>query len=350
MILNALQKVHELLEDDFSKTVFNSRIEYIFGLGGDLDFLYERYTKSRILGLETYGKETPVSICGAGNLGQKTLRALKHAGYNVACFLDNDKNKQGTKLYGVDVISFIEFMTSQYHEKCIAILDNIRLADSFFSELINLGFPQQQIYRAEDDIVRTAFGNIYFDFERLQLDEDEVFIDAGSYDGESTLEFIKWCKGKYKKIYAVEPMDIGKELTNYNLRNVRDVQICNCALSNQIGVSSFSKQYTGLKGSRLDKAGGNLEEVKVDTIDNILQGEKATFIKMDIEGAELDALKGAKYTLSKYKPKLAISLYHKNEDIYEIPLWLHETIPEYKFYLRHYSNKQWDLVLYCVTE
>lgn len=68
---------------------------------------------------------------------------------------------------------------------------------------------------------------------------------------------------------------------------------------------------------------------------------------MDIEGAELEALKGAEKVLRKCKPKLAISLYHKNEDLYQIPIWLSKVVPEYKFYLRHYSNKRWDLVLYC---
>lgn len=88
--------------------------------------------------------------------------------------------------------------------------------------------------------------------------------------------------------------------------------------------------------------------VDIDTIDNILNGESVTFIKFDIEGAELSALKGGIKTLQKYRPKLAISLYHKNEDLVDIPLWIRDHVPGYKFYLRHYSNKRWDLVLYCV--
>lgn len=69
---------------------------------------------------------------------------------------------------------------------------------------------------------------------------------------------------------------------------------------------------------------------------------------MDIEGAELDALKGAEKTIEQFRPKLAISLYHKREDLYEIPIWIKSIMPNYKMYLRHYANKQWDLVLYCV--
>ncbi len=104
----------------------------------------------------------------------------------------------------------------------------------------------------------------------------------------------------------------------------------------------------GFPQSQIYRTSDNVERVIVRTIDNVLDGQKATFIKMDIEGAELVALKGAKKTLQMYKPKLAISLYHNNRDILEIPIWLKETVPDYKFYLRHYSNKRWDLVLYCV--
>ena len=62
----------------------------------------------------------------------------------------------------------------------------------------------------------------------------------------------------------------------------------------------------------------------------------------------MEALKGGVNTLKRCHPRLAISLYHKRLDMIEIPLWLKNNIPDYKFYLRHYSNKLWDLVLYCV--
>ena len=76
--------------------------------------------------------------------------------------------------------------------------------------------------------------------------------------------------------------------------------------------------------------------------------ERVTFIKMDIEGAELEALKGARNIITKYRPKLAICLYHKPEDIITIPKYIKSLLPEYKLYVRHYSNNTGEFVLYAV--
>lgn len=69
---------------------------------------------------------------------------------------------------------------------------------------------------------------------------------------------------------------------------------------------------------------------------------------MDIEGAELQGLKGAKNIIVKNRPKLAICIYHKPEDILEIPLYLQSIVPDYKFYIRYYSNHDIETVLYAV--
>ena len=82
-------------------------------------------------------------------------------------------------------------------------------------------------------------------------------------------------------------------------------------------------------------------------MDNCILDE-VTYIKLDIEGAELEALKGAKKIIQKYKPRLAVCIYHKKEDLIEIPQYLKELVPEYKFYVRHYSNTTWETVLYAV--
>lgn len=349
MVWRELEKAYNLLEDELSKKIFELKCKWYFQYGEDetIDYLYNHYAKSRILGLEKYDKETFYVICGAGKFGRMTLRALKHAGYNVRCFLDNDKRKSGSEIEGIKVYSFVEFVRNEeLTRNTVVILDNRRLSEAFFEELCSLGYPQNRIYKTPDDIVRTAFGEMYFDIFQT-YEKDEVFIDAGSYDGETTKDFIKWCNGEYKKIYAVEPMQDGFYMISSALKDIPNVELCNCALSDYCGEANFAQSYQGLMGSKLGENGDYIEKVKIDTIDNIVADEHVTFIKMDIEGAELEALKGAEKVLKKCKPKLAISLYHKNEDLYQIPIWLNKVVPEYKFYLRHYSNKRWDLVLYC---
>jgi hypothetical protein len=85
------------------------------------------------------------------------------------------------------------------------------------------------------------------------------------------------------------------------------------------------------------------------SLDKVLKGEKATFIKMDIEGSELEALKGAQNTIRMYKPMLAVCVYHKPEDILELPLYIKELVPEYRLYFRHYSMSHCETVLYAVN-
>lgn len=87
--------------------------------------------------------------------------------------------------------------------------------------------------------------------------------------------------------------------------------------------------------------------IETIVLDEFLRGERVTFIKMDIEGAELDALRGASQIIKEQKPKLAISVYHRDDDIVAIPKLLTGLRPDYKLYLRHYSLLLNETVLYA---
>lgn len=91
-------------------------------------------------------------------------------------------------------------------------------------------------------------------------------------------------------------------------------------------------------------------KINVDTLDNILSGELVTFIKMDIEGAELPSLKGAEKVISTSLPKLAICIYHSDTDMLEIPEYIMEEYPNYSLYVRHYKRYASETVLYAVNE
>ena len=97
-----------------------------------------------------------------------------------------------------------------------------------------------------------------------------------------------------------------------------------------------------------DNSGINiqLESVECVPLDTVVS-EKVTFIKMDIEGSEMRALSGARHLITTCKPKLAICIYHKLDDLWKIPLYIHSLVPEYKFYVRHHSILYVDTVLYA---
>ena len=81
----------------------------------------------------------------------------------------------------------------------------------------------------------------------------------------------------------------------------------------------------------------------------MLQGDAATFIKYDVEGSEKQAIDGAKKTITAHRPKLSVALYHRNEDMFAIPLQIAELNRKYKFYMRHHPYiPDWDTNLYCI--
>lgn len=111
------------------------------------------------------------------------------------------------------------------------------------------------------------------------------------------------------------------------------------------GSLSFASNEGGSSGQFSENGAYVME---VTSLDSVLHDEEITFLKMDIEGSELNALKGAKLTIQMHKPKLAICVYHKPEDILVIPKYIKTLVPEYKFYLRHYSSYNTETVLYAI--
>lgn len=88
-------------------------------------------------------------------------------------------------------------------------------------------------------------------------------------------------------------------------------------------------------------------KITCDAIDDLCARDKVTFIKMDIEGSEQEALNGAEKVIQRDKPKLAICIYHSWEDLYEIPFLIKKMVPEYRLYIRHHSDTIFETVLYA---
>lgn len=177
--------------------------------------------------------------------------------------------------------------------------------------------------------------------------ESEIVVDAGCYDGATALRFLKWGGDRIRHIYSFEFDPINAAKCEENLRQYADKITL-------VKKGTWDKDeiiYTNARGGGSSNviSEGNTQ-VQLASIDNELAEVPVTFIKMDIEGAELKSLIGAKNIIIKNHPRLAICVYHKPEDIYEIPGYILSLVPEYKFYLRHYSSRDWETVLYAYCE
>jgi FkbM family methyltransferase len=178
----------------------------------------------------------------------------------------------------------------------------------------------------------------------LHLNESEIFVDCGAYDGDSVLRFAKYAKENFNKIYAFEcdEKNIQKFLNNTK-RYEDKIKLVKKGAWSKAGDLNFSN--AGSSGSRIEDGG---IKILVDSIENVVKDEPVSFIKMDIEGAELEALRGAENTIRKYKPKLAISVYHKQEDLITIPQYILSIHNDYRLYLRHYGTFVTELILYAI--
>ncbi|MDQ7096252.1 FkbM family methyltransferase [Desulfosporosinus sp. PR] len=179
------------------------------------------------------------------------------------------------------------------------------------------------------------------------LNNNEVIIDAGVCEGEEIDIALKM--NDKVKIYAFEPNHSSMELLKTKYSNDSRVTLYEKALWNKNQELYFDT--SGLaSGSRVTELNQpvSTSTIKAISLDAQIQNEKVTLIKMDIEGAEYNALLGAEMTIKKYRPKLSICCYHRVEDYIEIPLLIKKMNPDYKLYFRHYNATLEESVIYAL--
>jgi FkbM family methyltransferase len=185
----------------------------------------------------------------------------------------------------------------------------------------------------------------YF-IEELKFGDDEVFIDCGAYVGGVIDNFLNIVPS-FKQIIAFEPMVKNFELLKEKHGNNSKITLINAGVFDRDGDVLFShseNEYdpggaiVGIceNGDASKSKTSKQSTISVKTIDG-LELQNVSFIKMDVEGSEYYALEGAKKTILKNKPKLAICIYHSNEDMVRIAEYIHELVPEYKLYVRHHD-------------
>ncbi len=198
------------------------------------------------------------------------------------------------------------------------------------------------------DNVRERIYKHYFDMELLSNLANEVFVDVGTFTGDSVIDYINtYGENSYKKIFCYEMDEANLQKAKNNLKNYKNVIFKHNAVSDKKNIYNYDFAVDS-SANCLNKSGHNV--VEGVSLDEDISFEDISLIKMDIEGAEKNAIIGAKNIISKKTPKLLISVYHNNTDLFELPKIIKEYNPKYKLYLRYYGGQYFptEIVLFAV--
>ncbi len=348
----------------------------------------------------------PMVLLGAGNLGRRTLRGLRTLGREVVAFTDNAPERWGATVDGVPVLSPDEaarrfgaeavFVVSIWRAeggfRTAALVGDLRargctrvarIGELYWAHpetfLPYYGYDLPSRALAQREAIRSAFAlltddasrrefvaqlrwrlyndadalgvvlslPIYFPPDLVRLRDDEVLVDAGGYDGDTVRAFVDANHGRFRGVLTFEPDPVNRErLTAYVASTGDDrIQVLPYALSDADTTANFVAD--GTAASRLAASGQFRVEVR--RLTSVPGAESMTFYKLDIEGAEPEALAGAEPILRRNRPIVAVSVYHLQGHLWQIACQLAAMFPpDYHWHLRAYTQEGFDAVLYAV--
>ena len=349
-----LQKAYRFLQDDLSRQVFKARLIYditrsfddvahLAGTSGNYDeqtLAHAKGFSKRCGQIVEAGRK--IIFYGAGTRGLEYLQRFSEDPEHVEIygFCDRSEEKQKTGFHGKPVFSHQKLMGE--HKDDYVLITTPLYEQEIRAALLRDGFPADHILDFLEDHL-AGVPQQYFEFP---LPKGGAFIDAGCFDCGTDLRFIEITGGLYDKIIAFEPDRLNmincQKIAGEN--SIKNIELIPAGLWDKEEVLYFSE--CGQIDSHLDSQNG--VPTRMVALDQIIKQERVSFIKMDVEGAELKALHGARRTIIENKPLLAICVYHKPEDFVEIAEFIKSLVPEYKLYLRHYGSLTYETVLYAV--
>lgn len=343
-------------------------------------------------------KSANIVLFGAAMNGAWALHSMLAEGYRVAAFADNyfeRFQKCGGGYEGLPVIA--PDRLKEIEDVFVVITTTGHLYQDIRNQLTEMGCPHlthmelmllshkkefHDIFSSylEDEKSREVYlnillGHLYGDdryFKRIyegsqyfaipEFDEimgNEVYADVGAYVGDSVENYIVRKDGVFKKIYAFEPVRGSYCAMNKRIRRLREewnieesrIECFSYAVGEKKRKAAISAGKTGASSDHIITAADSVdaEIVEMISLDEFFESreEIPTFIKADIEGGELALLHGAEKLIRHHKPKLALCIYHKDEDLYELPMEVRRLNPAYRFVLRHHKPQFTETVLYC---
>ncbi len=340
----------------------------------------------------------PVALYGVGYFKAAIVRNLQYYGVEIECFCDSFKTGIDSDT-NLPIFSLEEFKLKYPQANVLITAASENATKAITENLLQNGYGREQIYGFNDfyKLFRTSATIVSSyeieEFERhydgyawayeffgdnrskqiimekiecylfqdtvsfepvseaffmpeIVLGTDEVFVDAGTFTGGTTKRFVEKVNGVYRAIHCFELDPKNQITTKENLSSMANITFEEKGLSSFTGIDRAELRGNG--GSRIIQSG--MSDASVTSLDDMFLRVKEdfpTYIVMDIEGSERDALRGAKQLICKRKPRLAVCAYYVPEYIYELPKMIHDLNPGYKFALRQYSPYLWDTVLYA---
>lgn len=223
-----------------------------------------------------------------------------------------------------------------------------------FKNIINFRYTQDIKYLTNfKDIQNRQYFEPFIQYMGI-----DNFIDIGSFDGANTRTFIELFPN-FNKVIAVEPVPANFDLLSKNLRQVKSAVIVNSGVGKQ--ASDIYISGTGRTAKIVNKPHAKQPEkdmqlsVPLQTVDNLIKinrvdGNSLSYMKMDIEGMELDALHGSSEFIQSHRPILGICVYHHPLDLVSIPEFILGLNPDYDLYLRHYTESIYETVMYFIPK
>ena len=349
--------------------------------------------------------EERIILFGAGPLGHMVLEGLEEAGIPPIAFADNNERLWLTEIKGIPVLSpsiaveryrdsgcfvvtiyngspvrrklkklgcrnvapfaalfwkYADVFTPQYGidlpHKLPAFTDEIGTCHEVLADeqsRCELAGQIEWRYWLDNDALPTPLDptKTYFPMDLISPSDDEVFVDCGSFQGDILPSFTSHWNSKFQRVFALEPDPQNREVLEANTRKMGltdRVTVLPYAAGHQSGLVSF--QSTGTVTSQMVEAGPQSLSVECRRLDDISWPLTPTYIKMDIEGAEPQAIVGATDLLRHHHPILAICTYHRTEHLWQIPNLIHSIDPEYNLFLRRYAEECWEGVCYAIPD
>ena len=198
--------------------------------------------------------------------------------------------------------------------------------------------------------INRSYDAHYFRSGLFELRPDEIFVDCGAAVGETVDHFLEITRESFRGLYAFEPDrdnfgKLSEKIGRYrNLPFSKNIHLLNKATGARDAKVAF--EHGGGEGSRVLEGVAGESVMDLVRLDSELS-EGATFLKLDVEGHELDTLKGAESTIRQHKPRIAVCVYHRDDDLLTIPAYLKSLNPDYNIGLRHCNQVRFDTICFA---